>query len=77
MAMGAPTCCIGSHPFAYTDDTMGMQDRAVPLKIQTKPSIVCTFSDYAERCIRQATVKWKFHLITFKEADVFRPIASD
>ncbi len=57
--MDAPTRCIGCHPFTYTEDKMSMQNRAVPLKILTKPSTVCTFSDYVERCIRQATAKRK------------------
>ena len=76
-AMGAPTHDIGCHPFAYTDDKIGMQDKAIFVEILTIPSIVCSFFGYAERCIRQATPKENFHLITYKEAGIFRPIASD
>lgn len=75
--MGTPTRYIGCHPFAYTDDKIGMPDKAVFVEIVIIQSIVCTDSDYVERCIKQATAKRKFHLFIFKEASVFRPIASD
>ncbi len=75
--MDAPTHDIGCHPFAYTDDKIGMQDKAVFVEIVIIQSIVCTDSDYVERCIKQATAKRKFHLFIFKEAGIFRPIASD
>lgn len=40
--MGAPTRYIGCHPFAYTDDKIGMQDKAVFVEVLTIQSIVCT-----------------------------------
>lgn len=77
--MGTQTRYIGCHPFAYTDDKIGMQDNAIFVEIVIIQSTVCTFSDYVERCIKQVTAKRKFHLFLFlfKEAGVFRPIASD
>ena len=51
--MGTPTRYIGCHPFAYTDDKIGMQDNAIFVEIVIIQSTVCTFSDYVERCIKQ------------------------
>lgn len=42
--MGAPTRYIGCHPFAYTDDKIGVQDKAVFVEILIIQSTVCTFS---------------------------------
>jgi len=43
-AMGTPTRYIGCHPFAYTDDKIGMQDKAVFVEILIIQSVVCNMN---------------------------------
>ncbi len=42
--MGAPTRYIGCHPFAYTDDKIGMQDKDVFVEILIIQSLVCNMN---------------------------------
>ena len=42
--MGTPTRYIGCHPFAYTDDKIGMQDKAVFVEILIIQSVVCNMN---------------------------------
>ncbi len=44
MTMGAPTRYIGCHHFAYKDDKIGVQARAIFVEILIIQSVVCNMN---------------------------------